>query len=120
MILCGVKAVSWSSRVPMLRVNSSCAVQTFGVCAAADPPINRRKMDSLKVRIARYHALYGKGDQPMKIFDANTLKRVLRWLGMLFGPGGGTLDPFANRPAPVVPKPKSRSGAVAVAEPDDD
>jgi hypothetical protein len=33
------------------------------------------------------------------------LKRLLRWLGTLFGPGGGTLDPF--------------SGAVAVAEPDD-
>jgi hypothetical protein len=56
----------------------------------------------------------------MSIFDASTLKRVLRWIGMLFGPGGGTLDPFANRPVPVVPKPKSRSGAVAVAEPDDD
>jgi hypothetical protein len=77
-------------------------------------------MDSLKVRIARYHALYKNGDQPMSIFDAATLKRVLRWIGMLFGPGGGTLDPYANRPAPVVPKPKSRSGAVAVAEPDDD
>jgi hypothetical protein len=48
------------------------------------------------------------------------MKRVLRWLGMLFGPGGGTLDPFANRPAPIKPRPKSRSGAVAVAEPDDD
>lgn len=56
----------------------------------------------------------------MGIFDANTLKRVLRWIGMLFGPGGGTLDPFANRPVPLAPKPKDRSGAVAVAEPDDD
>jgi hypothetical protein len=56
----------------------------------------------------------------MSIFNATTLKRVLRWIGMLFGPGGGTLDPFANRPAPVSPKPKGRSGAVAVAEPDDD
>ena len=39
---------------------------------------------------------------------------------MLFGPGGGTLDPFANRPVPVAPKPKGKSGAVALAEPDDD
>jgi hypothetical protein len=77
-------------------------------------------MDSLTLRIARYHALYRKGDQPMSIWNANTLKRVLRWLGMLFGPGGGTLDPFANRPVPVVPKPKGKSGAVALAEPDDD
>ena len=72
-------------------------------------------MDSLTVRIARYHALYRKGDQPM-----NMLKRVLRWLGMLFGPGGGTLDPFANRPVPVAPKPKGKSGAIALAEPDDE
>jgi hypothetical protein len=56
----------------------------------------------------------------MSIFDSSALRRVLRWIGRLFGPGGGTLDPFANRPAPVAPKPKSRSGAVAVAEPDDD
>jgi len=48
------------------------------------------------------------------------ITRVLRFIGMLFGPGGGTLDPFANRPAPVAPKPKGRSGAVAVAEPDDE
>jgi hypothetical protein len=55
----------------------------------------------------------------MNVFNMDLLKRVLRWIGMLFGPGGGTLDPFANRPAPVSPKPKGRSGAVAVAEPDD-
>jgi hypothetical protein len=48
------------------------------------------------------------------------LKGLLRWLGMLFGPGGGTLDPFANRPVPVAPRPKGKSGAVALAEPDDD
>jgi hypothetical protein len=77
-------------------------------------------MDSLTVRIARYHAPYRKGDQPMSMFARGTLKRVLRWLGMLFGPGGGTLDPFANRPVPVTPKPKGKSGAVALAEPDDD
>ncbi len=51
---------------------------------------------------------------------ANVVKRVLQWLGMLFGPGGGTLDPFANRLVPVKRGPKNRSGAVAVAEPDDD
>jgi hypothetical protein len=56
----------------------------------------------------------------MNLFNANLLKCVLRWIGMLFGPGGGTLDPFAHRPVPVAPKPKGRSGAVAVAEPDDD
>ena len=49
------------------------------------------------------------------------LKRVLRWLGMWLGPGGGThYDPFADKLAPVKPKRPSRSGAVAVAEPDDD
>ena len=54
------------------------------------------------------------------MLNANVLKRVLQWLGMLFGPGGGTLDPFANRLVPVKRGPKNRSGAVAVAEPDDD
>jgi hypothetical protein len=48
------------------------------------------------------------------------LKRLLRWLVTLFGPGGGTLDPFAHKPAPVRKGPPSRSGAVAVAEPDDE
>ena len=49
------------------------------------------------------------------------LKRLLRWLSILFGPGGGTqYDPFANKPAPLKPRPKTRSGAVAVAEPDDE
>ena len=77
----------------------------------------------------------GKGDQPTQageqdgrdgqersqsMVNAYILKRVLRWLGMLFGPGGGTLDPFANRPVPVSPRPKGKSGAVALAEPDDD
>jgi hypothetical protein len=56
----------------------------------------------------------------MNLFNADLLKRVLRWLGMLFGPGGGTLDPFAHRTVPVTPKSKGRSDAVAVAEPDDD
>ena len=48
------------------------------------------------------------------------LKRLLRWLGMWFGPGGGThYDPFADKPAPVKPGSRPRSGAVAVAEPED-
>ena len=53
-------------------------------------------------------------------FVMRLLKRLLRWLGMIFGPGGGTLDPFAEKLAPVKKGPPSRSGAVAVAEPDDD
>jgi len=51
------------------------------------------------------------------------LKRLLCWLGTLFGPGGGTLDPFAGRLAPAKKGPPGstpRSGAVAVAEPDDE
>ena len=48
------------------------------------------------------------------------IKRVLRFLGMLLGPGGGTLDPFAGTREPVTKRPPQRSGAVAVAEPDDD
>ncbi len=48
------------------------------------------------------------------------LKSLLRWLGILLGHGGGTLDPFADKMAPVKPRgTKPRSGAVAVAEPDD-
>jgi hypothetical protein len=46
------------------------------------------------------------------------LKQLLRWLATLFGPGGGTLDPFARTRVPVKKSPPSRSGAVA--EPDDD
>ena len=49
------------------------------------------------------------------------LRRVLRWLGVVFGPGGGThFDPFAGKLAPVKKGPPLRSGSVAVAEPDDD
>ena len=47
------------------------------------------------------------------------LKRLLRWLVTFFGPRGGTLDPFAHRPVSRRTPPKGRSGAVAVAEPDD-
>jgi len=53
-------------------------------------------------------------------FVMSLLKRVLRFLGMLFGPGGGTLDPFSEKLAPVTKGPPSKSGAVAVAEPDDE
>jgi len=52
-------------------------------------------------------------------FVMGVLKRLLRWFGTLFGPGGGTLDPFARTRVPVKKGPPSRSGAVAVAEPDD-
>jgi hypothetical protein len=44
---------------------------------------------------------------------------LIRWLATIFGPGGGTLDPFADKFAPVKKGPHSKSGAVAVAEPDD-
>ena len=49
------------------------------------------------------------------------VKRLLRWLGLLRGPlpPGSPRDPYAWKPAPVRPRPKSRSGAVAVAEPDE-
>jgi len=48
------------------------------------------------------------------------LKRLLRWLSMWFGPGGGThYDPFADKLAPIKPGSRPRSGAVAVAEPED-
>ena len=47
------------------------------------------------------------------------LRRALRWLYHLLG-GGGTLDPFASKLAPVKKRPPQRSGAVAIAEPDDD
>ncbi|HUK33146.1 MAG TPA: hypothetical protein VLV86_04485 [Vicinamibacterales bacterium] len=48
------------------------------------------------------------------------LKRLLYWLGVILGLGGGTLDPFAHRLAPVKKRPPQRGGAVAIAEPDDD
>ena len=48
------------------------------------------------------------------------LKRLLRWLGVIFGPGGGTLDPFAGTRERVTKRPPQRSGGVAVAEPNDD
>ena len=48
------------------------------------------------------------------------LSRLLQWFSLWFRPGGGThYDPLADKLAPVKPSPKSRSGAVAVAEPDD-
>ena len=50
------------------------------------------------------------------------LQRILRWLGIGIGPGpepGSPRDPYARKPAPVRSGPKSRSGAVAVVEPDE-
>ena len=49
------------------------------------------------------------------------LERVLRFLGLWRGPlpPSHPRDPYAWRPVPRRPQPKSRSGAVAVAEPDD-
>src|SRR5689334_19778229 len=51
----------------MLRRNSSCAVQTFGACAAAGAPSNEKtssaEIASVRVRIARYHALYAERHQ---------------------------------------------------------
>ena len=49
------------------------------------------------------------------------LKRVLAFLGFSSGhhPPGAERDPYAWRPVPRTPKPKTRRGAVAVAEPDE-
>ena len=44
------------------------------------------------------------------------------WLGLIAGPGsdpGSPRDPYSRKPAPVRTGPKNRSGAVAVAEPDE-
>ena len=46
------------------------------------------------------------------------IKRILHWLGLLDGPLPPA-DPYARKPATLVPRPKGRSGAVAVAEPDE-
>jgi len=49
------------------------------------------------------------------------LNSLLRWLGLGRGrrPPGARLDPYAWKPAPLKPRPPGRSGAVAVAEPED-
>ena len=49
------------------------------------------------------------------------IKRLLEFLGLWRGPQppGAERDPYAWRPVPRRPKPKSRTGAVAVAEPDE-
>jgi hypothetical protein len=49
------------------------------------------------------------------------LTRLWRWLRTWRGPAtpGSRRDPFAWKPAPVRPRPKGRSGSVAVAEPDE-
>lgn len=53
---------------------------------------------------------------------SSLITRFLRWLGLIADPGGepGTSrDPYSRKPAPVRSGPKSRSGAVAVAEPEE-
>jgi len=62
---------------------------------------------------------------------SNLFTRILRWLtsrdyliklGLIGEPGadpGFPRDPYSRKPAPVRTGPKSRSGAVAVAEPDE-
>jgi len=49
------------------------------------------------------------------------LKRLLAFLRLWSGhpPPGAELDPYAWRPVPRKPRPKARSGAVAVVEPDE-
>jgi len=49
------------------------------------------------------------------------IRRLLTILGLRPGhrPPGGRRDPYAWRPVPRKSPPKSRSGAVAVAEPDE-
>jgi len=49
------------------------------------------------------------------------LKRLLAFLGFWSGhqSPGAERDPYAWRPVPCKPQPKGRSGAVAVAEPDE-
>lgn len=49
------------------------------------------------------------------------LTRIFRWLGFTASRSGPEppRDPYARKPAPVRSGPKNRSGAVAVAEPDE-
>ena len=49
------------------------------------------------------------------------LKRFLSFLGFGRGhrPPGDERDPYARKPVSPKPKPKARTGAVAVAEPDE-
>jgi len=49
------------------------------------------------------------------------LKRLLAFLGFSSGhqPPDVERDPYARRPVPRKPQPKTRSGAVAVVEPDE-
>jgi hypothetical protein len=49
------------------------------------------------------------------------LQRLLAFLGLWSGrqPPGAARDPYAWRPVPRTPPPKTRSGAVAVEEPDE-
>jgi hypothetical protein len=49
------------------------------------------------------------------------LKRLLTFLGLWRGhrPPAAGRDPYAWRPVPRSPRPKGRTGAVALAEPDE-
>jgi hypothetical protein len=48
------------------------------------------------------------------------VKRALEYFGLWRGqPPASPGDPYAWKPAPLKPRPHSRSGVVAVAEPDD-
>jgi len=49
------------------------------------------------------------------------LTRILRWLGFRVSGSGpeSPRDPYSRKPAPVRSGPKTRSGVVAVAEPED-
>lgn len=60
----------------------------------------------------------------MKARGRRRVRHVLNYLLSLWRPGGGPpppapLDPFAWKPSPLRPTPHRRSGAVAVAEPDE-
>jgi hypothetical protein len=47
-------------------------------------------------------------------------ERLMAWIGLWRNrPPGSSRDPYAWKPAPVKPRPRDRSGSVAVAEPDD-
>lgn len=50
-----------------------------------------------------------------------TISRLLAWLGFRRDrPRGPHADPYARKPAPLEPRRPSRSGAVAVAEPEEE
>jgi hypothetical protein len=55
-------------------------------------------------------------------FTSGTFRRVLAWLRQRFAddaPPGSPRDPYAWKPAPLKPRPKNLTGAVALKEPDE-